>query len=139
MNPGILNRKLQIQRQASGLYMVTATGVFMVTASGKRMMTSNRKGRFGAELDAWGLWKTRMGRRVESKGIEQTNNGRESNSGLVVFRIRFTRGLKTTDRLVDLRDGQVYDIIDFLGEEREGWLEIYCTRHRTPENTNGEL
>lgn len=136
MNPGTLDRKLQLQRQADGLFMVTATGEYMTTAAGERMTTGSRKGRFGAELDAWGLWKSRMGKRLEKRGSETSGNARERTAGQVTFRIRYTAGLRSADRLVDVTDGQAYDIEEFLGDPRQGWMEIICTRYRTPANEN---
>ena len=144
MNPGTLDRKLQLQRQADGLFMVTSTGEYMTTAAGERMTTSirkgmttsSRKGRFGAELDDWGLWKSRMGKRLENRGSETSGNARERTAGQVTFRIRYTAGLRSADRLVDVTDGQAYDIEEFLGDPRQGWMEIICTRYRTPANEN---
>lgn len=139
MNPGTLDRKIQIQRQAPGLFLVTASGEYLLTAAGERMTTSSRKGRFGAELDAWGLWKTRMAARIKSKGREREANARERATASVTFRLRYTAGLSAADRLVDTRDGQAYDIEDWDGDGRQGWMEIYCTRHRTPENENAAV
>lgn len=112
MNPGTLDRKIQIQRSTA------ATG------------------RFGADSESWTLWKTRMARRIEKPGSERSDNARERTAGSITFRIRYTPGIETTDRLVDIADnGLAYDIEDYTGDPRQGWMEIHCTRHRTPANT----
>lgn len=136
MNPGRLNRKIQIQRQAPGLYMVTATGEYMTTAAGDRMTTASRQDALGQEVDVWGLWKTRWARRLLAKGKESSGNVRERSEASVPFRLRWTDGLSSSDRLVDLTDGQAYDIEDWDGDRHEGWMDIYCTQRRTPENAN---
>ena len=132
MNPGTLDRKIQLQRQADGLWLVDNAGNYVVDNTGARLRTNTRKGRFGAELDAWGLWTTRFARRIEKPGQENGENGRERTAGLVVFKLRYTAGLLSSDRLVDTSDGQAYDIEDFIGDLRQGWMEIRCTRYRTP-------
>lgn len=115
MNPGILDRKIQLQRSSSSA------------------------GRFGDPTETWAHWKHRMAKRVEQSGKERSDNARERTQGAVTFRIRHTPGLKVTDRLVDTADGQAYDIEDFTGDPRQGYMEIHCTRHRTPENEGKAL
>lgn len=136
MNPGRLNRKIQLQRQAAGLFMVTATGVYMTTTDGTRMTTGNRVDDLGQPRDAWGLWKTRRARRIESKGGEKEANARIAGVDAVTFRIRYTEGLKVSDRLVDVTDGQAYDIQSYAGERRQGWMDVYCLRRHVPETAN---
>lgn len=112
MNPGILNRKIQIQRKVPD------------------------RNALGQELYVWELYKTRMAKRLKNKGKKEESNDREHSEAAVAFRLRWTSGLLSSDRLVDLSDGQAYDIQDWDGEQREGWMEIYCVRRRTPGNKN---
>jgi head-tail adaptor len=138
MNPGKLDKKIQIQRQAAGLYMVTATGEYMTTADGERMTTSTRQNARGQEVDVWGLWKTRYARRIENTGKEASPNSREHSTAAVKFQIRYTAGLSAADRVVDVTSGIAYDLEDWTEPDysRRQWLILHCTRRRTPENAN---
>ena len=110
MNCGTLDRLIQIQRQAAGLPMVTADGTYLTTSDGTVLTTSSRKGRFGAELDAWGLLAQAWARKMSARGNERTANGREVGQQTVVFRIRYRSTLSILDRIV--YDGHAYDIDD---------------------------
>lgn len=112
MNPGTLDRKIQLQR------------------------ATETAGRFGETEFTWTVLHIRWAKRIEKSGRETEANARERTEGAVTFRTRFTAPLATSDRLVDVTDGQAYDIADFSGDRRQGWMEIYCTRHRTPQNAN---
>lgn len=127
MNPGTLDRKLLLQRQADGLALTDAAGNVLTDAAGDELLTGNRRGRFGAEEDNFGLWKTRMARRIQNSGSEATGSGREIGQQTVVYRLRYTAGLTLTDRAVE--DGQVYDIIDIKEIGRRHLHEITCVLH----------
>jgi head-tail adaptor len=128
MNPGTLDRKIFIQRQAPGLFMVTANGDYMTLADGvTRMTTSSRRGRFGAERDAWGLWKTRWAAKKDLRGDESASSGREIGRQEVRFRIRYTAGLKLTDRIQ--HDGLAYDIVDIREIGRRELQDVFCVLH----------
>lgn len=125
MNCGTLDRLIQIQRQADGLPMVTADGAYMTTADGTIMTTNSRKGRFGAELDVWGLFAQAWARKIPARGSESSTNGREVGEQVVVFRIRYRATLTLTDRIV--YDGHAYDINDVSEIERRKLQDITCT------------
>ena len=132
MNCGTLDRLIQIQRQAAGLPMVTADGTYLTTSDGTVLTTSSRKGRFGADLDAWGLlaqaWARKMSaRKMSARGNERTANGREVGQQTVVFRIRYRSTLSILDRIV--YDGHAYDIDDVNEIERRKLQDITCTLH----------
>lgn len=105
MNPGTLDRKIQIQRKT-------------ISA-----------GRFGGELDTWTLWKTRMAAKKETPAgsDESSNNGREIGRQAVRFRIRYTAGLKLTDRIQ--HDGLAYDIVNVIEIERRKMQDVHCVLH----------
>lgn len=127
MNPGTLDRKLLLQRQAPGLTLTDALGNVLTDTEGNELTTSSRKGRFGALQDNFGLWHTRRARRMQKSGTESTDNGREIGRQVVVYRLRYTAGLLLTDRAVE--DGQVYDIIDIKEIGRRHLHEITCVLH----------
>lgn len=127
MNPGTLDRKIQIQRQLDGLPMVTADGTIMTTADGEQMITGSRKGRFGAELSAWGLWHERMASKKSKSGSEEVEAGREIGRQVVRFRMRYTAGLALTDRIVC--DELAYDIIDVEEIGRRILQDVHCVLH----------
>lgn len=105
--------------------MVTAGGVLMTTADGTQMITGTRIGRFGAELDAWGLLAQAWARKMSARGNESTSNGREVGQQTVVFRIRYRASLSMNDRIV--YDGHAYDIVDVTEIERRKLQDITCT------------
>lgn len=107
--------------------MVTASGDYMVDASGNKMTTSSRKGRFGAELDAWGLFTTRWANKKDLRGDESTKSGREIAHGQVRFRVRYVPGLKRTDRVQF--DGMAFDIVDVQEIERRKLHDVFCVFH----------
>lgn len=127
MNPGTLDRKLLLQRQAPGLSLTDSLGNVLTDSEGNELTTSSRKGRFGAEQDNFGLWHTRRARRIQKSGNESTDNGREVGRQIVVYRLRYTAGLALTDRAVE--DGLVYDIIDIKEIGRRHLHEITCVLH----------
>lgn len=127
MNPGTLDRKVLIQRQADGLPLVTPAGAFLTDAAGNKLTTNSRKARMGAKVDVWGLWKTRRARRISKSGDEGTSNGREVGRSVVVYRIRYTRGIKLTDRLIE--DGLAYDIVDIQEVGRRLLQDLVCVLH----------
>lgn len=127
MNPGTLDRKIIIQRQADGLPIVDSLGSVMVDSEGKTMYTGSRKGRFGAELDSWGLWKTRFASKTTQRGSESSDNGREIGRSGERFRIRYTPGLTRKDRI--LHDSLAYDIVNIIEIERRKLQDIECVLH----------
>lgn len=125
MNPGTLDRTIQIQRELDGLPMVTATGVVMTTADGTIMVTgSNRDARFGEVISNWGLWKTRRANRKALRGSEDTESGREVGRQVVRFRIRYTAGITLMDRIVE--DGHAYDIVNIIEVGRRELHDLEC-------------
>lgn len=118
--------------------MVTADGRYMTTQSGQRMTTSSRQSADGQEVDVWGLWLTRWARRIENAGRESSHNSREHSTASVKFMIRYTSGLRASDRVVDVSSGIAYDLEDWTEPEysRRQWLVLHCTRRRTPETAN---
>lgn len=110
MNPGILDRKIHILRN------------------------NPKEGRFGESEEDWNIWKTRRAKRIESRGAERTESGRKRTAGVVVFKTYYIKEISSADRLLDARDCQEYEIEDFSGDPRQNWMEIICTRYRTPEN-----
>ena len=105
--------------------MVTATGVYMTTADGTQMTTGSRKGRFGAELDVWGLLARSWARKVPQRSGEGSDNGREVGRQTVVFRIRYRSDLTLIDRIV--YDGHAYDITGIDEIERRKLQDLTCT------------
>lgn len=117
--------------------MVTAGGVYMTDAEGKRMITGSDRGRFGERRSSWGVHCKRRAKRMERQGRESQAGDRERSASQVVFRMRFVRDLKVSDRLVDLSDGgQAYDIQDVIEVARGRWQDVICIRRTTPENAN---
>lgn len=127
MNPGTLDRKIQIQRQAPGLPVVDSLGAPMLDSLGNAMYTSSRKSRFGEVLDSWGVWKTRMAAKKSTSGSERSDNGREIGRQSVRFRIRYTAGLTLEDRV--LHDSLAYDILDIDEIERRKLQDVHCVLH----------
>lgn len=127
MNPGTLDRKIFIQRQAPGLFLVDAAGDYLTTPGGDRLMTNSRRGRFGAEQDAWGLYKTRWANKKDLRGDEDVSSGREKGRSQVRFRTRYVPGLKYSDRIQF--DGKAFDIVDIREIERRKLQDIYCVFH----------
>ena len=133
MNPGLLKHLILIQRQAPGLFLTDTDGNRLTTPGGDEITTSSRKGRFGAELDAWGLLGKRRASRKDLAGDEDTSNGREIGRQRVRFRMRYVPGLKFTDRV--LSDGHPHDIVGIVELERRRWHEVICVLHA---NTRAE-
>lgn len=127
MNAGTLDRLIQIQRQLDGLPMVTADGTYMTTADGTQMITGTRKGRFGAELSAWGLFARAWARKVPQRAGsgEGSDNGRVVGQQTVVFRIRYRSGLTLIDRIV--YEGHAYNITAIDEIERHKLQDLTCT------------
>jgi head-tail adaptor len=129
MNPGTLDRSIQIQRQADGLFLVDSLGNYITDSEGEKITTTSRRGRFGAEQDAWGLWHTRRARRLQKSGSESSENGREIGRQVVIFRIRYTAGIMLTDRVFELADQLAYDIIDIKEIGRRELQDLTCVLH----------
>lgn len=127
MNPGTLDRKIFIQRQAPGLPLVDTAGNYLTTPAGDRLTTNSRRGRFGAEQDAWGLLTIRWANKKDLRGDESTKSGRKIAHGDVRFRVRYVAGLKRTDRVQF--DGMAFDIVDVQEIERRKLHDIYCVFH----------
>ena len=135
MNPGLLKHSILIQRQAPGLFLTDAAGNYLTDAAHNRLTTDSRKGRFGAEVDAWGLYvKRRASRKDLSSGSDEaTNNGREIGRQRLRFRMRYVHNLQVTDRLI--ADGHAHDIVAIVELERRAWHEVICVLHA---NTRAE-
>lgn len=131
MNPGTLDRKIQIQRLLEGLPLVTATGELITTATGVQIITGDNQDDLGQEVEAWGLWKYAWARKIEAKGSETLANQRESGQQPVVFRVRYRSDILTSDRIVC--DGRAYDIESQVEIGRRAMLDLFCTVHLTTE------
>ena len=131
MNPGTLDRKIQIQRLLDGLPMVTATGEVMTTADGRVMITGENQDALGQEIEAWGLWKSAWARKIEARGSERESNQRESGQQPVTFRVRYRSDILVADRIVC--EGRAYDIKGKAEIGRRAMLDLFCTAHLTPE------
>jgi head-tail adaptor len=127
MNPGTLDRKVFIQRQAPGLFLVDAAGNYLTTPGGDRLTTNSRRGRFGAEQDAWGLFATRWANKKDLRGDESESSGREIGRQEVRFRIRYTAGLQLADRIQ--QDGLLFDIVDIREIGRRELQDVFCVLH----------
>lgn len=143
MNPGLLNRPIQLQRQAPGLFLVTASGEFLEDSDGNRLTTNSRQDDLGQEVDAWGLWKERRARRMDARGRMVEANDREHSEATLIYRIRYDHGtvlqLTTADRLVDRIEKLAYEIVDWMEPERmpaRRYLDITVVRRRNPQSEN---
>lgn len=135
MNPGLLKHTILIQRQAPGLFLTDADGNNMTDGEGNRLTTDSRRGRFGAEVDAWGLLVRRRSSRKDlpTGSNETTNNGREIGRQRVRFRFRYVHSLQLADRII--ADGHPHDILAIVELERRAWHECICLLHA---NTRAE-
>lgn len=124
MNPGLLDRKIIILRQAAGLFLVDESENFLTDSAGARLITESRKDRFGAELDNWITWKTRRARKIENAGRETQQNARELGRQGVIFRIRYTPGITLEDRV--LFDDLNYDIDNIIEIGRRMYHDLEC-------------
>lgn len=84
MNPGLLDRTIIIERA-----------------------TETQDG-FGATTKTWATWKIRRARKIEVSGREAESNSREIGIYRVKFRIRYTEGVTSKNRVC--YEGQKYDI-----------------------------
>ena len=104
MNPGLLDRKIQILRNKP---------------------TEND---LGEEVDCWEVRHTRRARKMEKAGREYVSNAREIGKQAVVFRIHYTEDIQTDDRVYYYE--KYYDIEDFMEIGRREWTDVICTLRR---------
>lgn len=131
MNPGTLDRRIDIQCQQVGTPLLTASGAPILTASGAPLATSAQDP-YGEPVYSWVSRFIAWARRIESKGIEAERNQREGGRQPVTFRIRYRSGVSIEDRV--LYDGQAYDITSTSEIGRRHMLDLHCTLNTTPGN-----
>lgn len=104
MNPGLLDRKIQIHRNKP------------------------TKNDFGEPEDCWEIHLTRRARKMEKAGREYFTNGREISKHAVIFRIHYTEDIETSDRVRYCEKD--HDIEDILEIGRREWTDVVCTLRR---------
>ena len=124
MNPGVLDRKILIQRQAPGLPLTDASGNILTDNLGNVITTNSRKDQYGQELDVWGTWKHRWAKKIDQKASETELNGRKIPEQNVTFKIRYTPALDSCDRIA--YDNKIYDIYSIIELGRRQYQQIDC-------------
>ena len=124
MNPGKLDRKIIIQRQAPGLPLTDASGIILTDTLGNVITTSSRSDSYGQELDAWGTWRHRWAMKIEQKATESEANARKVPAQPTTFKIRYTPGLTSCDRIA--YKSKVYDIVSIIEMGRRQYQQIDC-------------
>ena len=124
MNPGVMDRKILIQRQASGLPLTDASGTILTDSDGGVITTNSRKDSYGQELDVWGTWKDRWAKKIDQKAGQIERNGRKIPFQNVTFKIRYTSGLNSCDRIT--YGNKVYDIYSIIELGRREYQQVDC-------------
>ena len=100
MNPGLLDRKIQIRRNKPS------------------------ENDLGELEDSWEIYLERRARKMEKAGREYVSNAREIGKRVVVFRTHYTEDIKTSDRVFYYK--KYYDVEDVLEIGRRDWTDIVC-------------
>lgn len=109
MNPGMLDRRIEVQR------------------------ASVAQGRFGSEEQTWSTLFRPWARRMDHTGDESDTSKRERGSGKITYRIRWERDLKMTDRIV--YEGQVHDILWLTWIGRRKYIDVLTELHADEQGT----
>jgi hypothetical protein len=122
MNPGLLDCKILLRKQAPGLPLTDHLGNILTTAQGEVITTNSRRSRFGQEMDVWGTWRVRWARKIEHKASEPESPGRKIYEQPVTFKLRYTPGLNELVQIVS--DYKCYDITSIIEIGRRQYHEV---------------
>jgi SPP1 family predicted phage head-tail adaptor len=126
MNPGTLDRRIEIQRQQAGTILTAADGSPLRTASGEALVGAARQ-RFREPVFSWVALYAAWARMLTRTGGESTDNSREVGRGTVAFRMRYRSDVTIADRII--YNGQAYDITNITEIGRRAMMDVDCTIH----------